>query len=626
MTPSIKYEYSEHLIERQFKSEQAMLTEFSKGDYTLKNPLIKYNPYFVNELSAVIMFKTPTSTAVTIRIKGKTKAADIVQTFPPATKHVLPVIGLYSDYENKIELMPYQTPSQKVVHSIKTPAVKGVNLVEKMETRSDYLQDDVVFLCPAVSDLAIAVDYAGDVRLSFAEALVWEAKRQENGNILMGSERLIRMPYFVTGLYEMSLVGKIYREIRIPYGYHHDQINLPDGDYLVLNSNFHEGTVEDHAVIIDHQTGRVKRTINFAEIIKPGAQKSGSWSDEDWFHCNAVWYDCHTHSLTLSGRHINALVNIDFDSEAINWILSDPENWVEEYQPYLLKAVNQEEFDWHYEPHACIITPHGDVMLFDNHHWGSQDPAKYKKAEESYSRGVLYRIDPQAMTVEQRWQYGKERGSDFYSPYISNVRYYNENHYMIHSGGITFNEDGSPSDKLGSVAQLEDPNIQLKSITVEMQHQEKKLELTVNSHYYRANKFPLYAKNGNNLQLGRGYILGNLGETPMMNYPIPATVTGQLLPDFHQARLVEEADLITFFAKFERGDLVVLVLESETEKRQYFISTSKGKRGAMCTGTFLLDDDRNTRTIISKEGLKGSYDVSVLVEDQLFKTGIVIEV
>src|SRR5690606_12189234 len=97
----------------------------------------------------------------------------------------------------------------------------------------------------------------------------------------------------------------------------------------------------------------------------------------------------------------------------------------------------------------------------------------------------------------------------------------------------------------------------------------------------------------------------------------PATVTGQLLPDFHQARLVEEADLITFFAKFERGDLVVLVLESETEKRQYFISTSKGKRGAMCTGTFLLDDDQNTRTIISKEGLKGSYDVSVLVEDQL---------
>ena len=79
--------------------------------------------------------------------------------------------------------------------------------------------------------------------------------------------------------------------------------------------------MEDQAVVIDKGTGHVKRTITFSNFLKPGSQKSGSWSDEDWFHCNAVWYDEHSNSLTFSGRHINAMVNIDFDTEELNWII-----------------------------------------------------------------------------------------------------------------------------------------------------------------------------------------------------------------------------------------------------------------------------------------------------------------
>ena len=85
-----------------------MLKEFAEGNYTMENPLIKYNPYFVNELSAVILFRTEEETAITIRVVGKTKEADIYHTFPRAKEHVIPIVGLYSDYENKIEIYPYQ--------------------------------------------------------------------------------------------------------------------------------------------------------------------------------------------------------------------------------------------------------------------------------------------------------------------------------------------------------------------------------------------------------------------------------------------------------------------------------------------------------------------------------------
>lgn len=627
MQKTVDYHYKEHLMERQSQAEKEMLEEFHAGNYTLQDPLIKYNPYFLNALSAVILFKTGEETAITVRVKGKTPEADFYQTFPKNREHILPILGLYSNYQNQIEIYPWQRYKEKVTHTIKTPQTKGDQLIEKMETTLEYMQDQVIFLCPAISDLALAVDYAGDVRLEFTEALVWDIKRLPNGNFLMGTERLTRMPYFVSGLYELSALGKIYKEYRVPHGYHHDQITLPNGDLVALNSNFPQGTVEDMAVVIDKESGQVKKTFQFSDVIQPGAQKSGSWSDEDWFHCNGLWYDEYSNSLTLSSRHLNAMVNIDFDSSELNWILSDPEGWSEEYHDYLFTPSGQGEFDWSYEQHSPLITPLGDVMCFDNHSYGSQNPDHYKEANESFSRSVKYRIDKDAMEIEQVFQYGKERGKDFYSPYICNTIYYNEGHYLTHSGGIAYDSSGNASKELGPFAQLEDPDVVLKSITVETIHDQAALELEVNSNYYRANKITLYAKEEgmSDLEIGPGEILGSIGESPQMETPIPAEETQELLPAWHQAKVTEEVDLVTFEAKFEAATLAMLILESEEDRRHYFISTSRGKRGAMCTGTFLPDDDRDTRTIISKEGLKGSYVIQVIVEDLLYDTGIKIQ-
>ena len=94
-----------------------------------------------------------------------------------------------------------------------------------------------------------------------------------------------------------------------------------------------------------------------------------------------------------------------------------------------------------YEQHGCVVLPDGDIMLFDNGHYRSKNPAHYRLNRDNYSRGVRYRLDLAARTVQQIWQYGKERGADFFSPYICNVEYYGEGHYMVHSGGVGYFED-----------------------------------------------------------------------------------------------------------------------------------------------------------------------------------------
>ena len=615
------YSFEEHMIKKQARAEEAMLKELRSGAYTIDNPLVSYNLYLINPLSAVISFYTEEETAVTVTVFGKAKEGNITHTFPRAKEHVLPVVGLYSGYVNRVEVREYRGKVHTV--EIEVPDVfEGNSPVESMDTTPEYLQDDCIFLSPSGAELAVAVDYAGDIRWCLNIKCVFDMKRLKNGHILMGTDRLVQMPYYMSGMYETSACGKIYHEYRLPGGSHHDAFEMPDGSLLCLTEDLTSGTVEDMCVLIDRETGDILKTWDYKNFLEPGLGKSGSWSEKDWFHNNAVWYDEKSHSLTFSGRHMDSIVNIDFETGKLNWILSDPEGWPQEWvDRYFFKPVGT-DFEWQYEQHACLITPDGDVMCFDNHHWGSKIKENYRAAKNNYSRGVRYRINTKDMTIEQIWQYGKDRGARFFSPYICNVEYYNEGHYMVHSGGSAYNKDGEISESLGALEQ--NMGGTLFATTVELCDDRKMLELHTKGNYYRAEKMKLYADQGN-LELGEGSVLGEMGITKEFDTDIPAPVSSELIPDRYEARIEDEDDRFTFHAKFEKGQLVMLMLEQGEEKHRYYISTTAVSHKAMCCGTFLESDERVTKTNVNKAGMKGTYEVFVVIDDTKYPCGVSIK-
>lgn len=615
------YSFSEHMIKKQVEAELAMLEELRKGTYTIEKPLVSYNLYMINPLSAVVAFYTEEETPVTVTVRGKAKEGNITHTFPRAKEHVLPVLGLYEDYVNQVEIREYRGRSHIVEIAVPRIFENGLPLYS-MDTTPEYLQDQCIFLSPSAMELAVGFDYAGDVRWCLNIKCVFDMKRLKNGHVLMGTDRLVKMPYYMSGMYETSLCGKIYHEYRLPGGSHHDAFEMPDGNLLCLTEDLSSQTVEDMCVLIDRETGEILKTWDYKNFLEPGLGKSGSWSERDWFHNNAVWYDEKSHTLTFSGRHMDSIVNIDFETGKLNWILSDPEGWPQEWvDRYFFKPVGN-NFEWQYEQHACLITPDGDVMCFDNHHWGSKVKENYRKAKDNYSRGVRYRINTKEMTVEQIWQYGKDRGAEFFSPYICNVEYYNEGHYMIHSGGIAYNKEGEISESLGALEQ--NMGGTLTSITVEICDDKKMLELHTKGNYYRAEKMTLYAGEGN-LELGAGSLLGTMGVTPEFDTDVPAMVVSELIPDSCDARIEEEDDRFTFLAKFEKGQMVMLVLEQGDEKHRYYISTAAVSHQAMCCGTFLESDERATKTNVNKAGLKGTYEVWVILDDKKYFTGVSVK-
>jgi len=626
MTNQIKHEQLAHIITKQHNFEQAMLAEFEAGSYTIDNPLVKLNPYEVCPLTALLLFETPVMTEATIIVKGKEHPGDIRHTFPASKKHILPVYGLYADYENTVEIV--MANGQKNTIRIQTdPLHPDVPLATSIKTTPEYMGHNVMFLTAAINALPMGYDYAGDVRWYANKNFAFDIKRMPNGHILIGTERLVKMPYFTTGLYEMAFSGKVFKEYQTPSGYHHDQFVMEDGNILVLSYDFYSGTVEDMCLLMDPNTGEILKSWDYKNVLPQDVAGSGSQDEHDWFHNNAVWYDKKTHSLTFSGRHQDAVINLAFETGELNWIIGDPEGWPQEMvDKYFFTPVGDGEFDWQYEQHACVILPDGDVMLFDNGHFRAKNKENYLANSKNFSRGVRYRIDTEKMTIQQIWQYGKERGAEFFSPYICNVEYYNEGHYMVHSGGVGY-ENGKICEDFAVMKVMQPEfkdSITFNSITCELKDDVLMYELQVPANCYRAEKLPLYYAN-ETAELGEGKILGNLIETQTTKMKIKAQETDQLVPDHYEASIIEEEDRMTFNAIFETGEMAQLVLVDEAgEVRRYPITTVAQSFQAMCVGTFQKADPRNVDVFINKTGLAGKYQVKLIAEEKLYETGVTI--
>ena len=470
----------------------------------------------------------------------------------------------------------------------------------------------------------VAYDTNGDVRWYLKDHIsLWNNKKLGNGHLLVSTERLVNPPYYMTGLYEIDLLGKIYAEYSLPGGYHHDYYEMPNGNLLVASNNFDNknNTVEDLIVELDRKTGQIIKQIDLKKILKTEDGKSENWSSYDWFHNNSIFYDRSSDSLILSGRHQDVIVSLNYQTSTINWLLGDPTNWSEEYQKYFLKPVG-DQFEYQWSQHAAKITPEGYLFLFDNGNNKSKSPAHYTPADKSYSRGVLYEIDQENKTVKQIWQYGKERGSEFYSPYISDVDYLGKNHYLVHSGGIV-KSDGKPSNQ---PAGLSSGNIQLESKTVEILNDQPIFELQTNTNNYRVEKMDVYA--GLNFSLDSApKRLGSLGKTASDNVKqgfLTNTEVDQSFLDQHKITLKNEEDRIVVSGFFRREDQVRVALYRNFNTTYYNLKVSKRPYTALCVDIFTEEENQNgilVNKYINKEGLRGNYSIYLEFNGKLYNTG-----
>jgi hypothetical protein len=171
-----------------------------------------------------------------------------------------------------------------------------------------------------------------------------------------------------------------------------------------------------------------------AEGDLPFGDTPGVGTGRNWAHVNAIDYDADDDSIIVSARH-QGVVKIGRDKQ-VKWILASPQGWPERLREKVLTPVASEGFDWSWTQHTAWLTGKGTLTVFDNG-WG-RDFAP-TRLTGNYSRAVEYRIDEAKGTVEQVWEYGKERGDEWYSPVTSVVAYRPETDtQFIYSASVNF--------------------------------------------------------------------------------------------------------------------------------------------------------------------------------------------
>ena len=328
--------------------------------------------------------------------------------------------------------------------------------------------------------------------------------------------------------------------------------------------------------------------------------------------CKLDLFDKKTNSITLSGRHQDAVINIDFETGDLNWIIGDPNGWNAEYLKYFFTG--GDGFEWQYAQHAAEILPNGNVFIFDNGNNRSKIKEEYVDADHNYSRAVIYKINTDNMTVEQVWEYGKELGAKFYSPYISDVDYLSNNHYLILSGG-----NASKGGKYLNVPAGLDNADTLRSTLVEIQNNKVIFELILPTNDYRAEKINIY--DVDSYYLNNASRLGNMGETktdksinPLFNKGIDETYKSKNI------KITKEADRLVFTGTFQKDDKVSLILNGVFSNKTYNVRISNRPYTAMCVDIF-NESNKEGITVnkyINDVGMKGKYYIYVKINDTIY--------
>jgi arylsulfate sulfotransferase len=249
------------------------------------------------------------------------------------------------------------------------------------------------------------------------------------------------------------------------YQIHHDIVELPNGDlllavrkkntYIEIDGNQYLSG-NDFIVLYSREKSEILKEWDLAKHLDVSRADLSNGVNGDWLHMNGLAFDLKDSSIIVSCRK-QGLVKISWQDE-LEWILAPKKNWGKsgrngdgfDTRPYLLTAVNSnaepystevqnggvspEDFDFPWGQHAPELLPNGNIILFDNGY------LRNFKFGVNYSRAVEYKINEQTRTAEQIWQYGKERGKDFFSMLISDVDYlYNSKNILITSGYIAHN-------------------------------------------------------------------------------------------------------------------------------------------------------------------------------------------
>ncbi len=242
-------------------------------------------------------------------------------------------------------------------------------------------------------------------------------------------------------------------------GFHHDLIDLPSGNFLILGYAFAnvdyegEGTlyVAGDKIYEFTPAGEVVWTWNSFDHLDPQRRRADFFSEvkipdpdngleaQDWTHGNALVYTEADDTILLSMRHQDWILAIDHATGEIRWRLGDEGDFT---------LVDTQE--WFFHQHSPQWQPDGSLLLYDNAIGNPEQPDNL-----AHSRAVRYVLDFDAMTATQVWH---DDDTPFRSPLAGDADLMPSGHILRLDSYYLADDHPIPSARLRELDPQASPN------------------------------------------------------------------------------------------------------------------------------------------------------------------------
>ena len=207
---------------------------FDVYGYSIDNPNVIVNPYGNSPLTALVMFTTNDYSEVEIVVKSKSGNSDIYYKFGKDKYHMIPIYGLYADYDN-------------------TVIIKSEGMEKIINIKTEKLPDDFIYVYNMIFDnfmfyngnYPYIVDSDGEVRWYLSSNYYGEITSLDYSSFIIGSDRYNESGNVIS-FYKMNYLGKIYNEYIVNEYY---------GSSVLYGDNIF--VLSDKILLIDIQTGEV---------------------------------------------------------------------------------------------------------------------------------------------------------------------------------------------------------------------------------------------------------------------------------------------------------------------------------------------------------------------------------
>ncbi len=297
--------------------------------YTFGHLLVIPNPYDIVKQSALLLFNSSQETKIRYRVVGDVPETDFIGETEYTTRHRVPILGLYLERSNRLELEMIDHEGEVVkrrdlrIYVSDTPKkirdVLGENITSdgKKVTTFPFLLINGVSFNPLVVDIQGKIRYSiqlrtnsiGMIPIGNGHFLYEDRTANRKG----GKGKVVPCRY-----HEMDYMGRIYRTYLLDMPLSGAVTQSEESFFMVTSSD--EEHIMDKIVEIDQKSGKLKQSCEMTELFGDGYR-----TKEDWVHISTITF-CRG-KLVVVLKRLHTVFEFVWETKEIVWVLAPELIW-----------------------------------------------------------------------------------------------------------------------------------------------------------------------------------------------------------------------------------------------------------------------------------------------------------